>query len=405
MKNIPPVDYSDHPELASHHKSFVVRTDEKRISGKVRVLQIGAVLCALFASAGIANGIHEAAPDNGWLIPIFAGVIAAAAFAGIWHVLIGAVVGMVRMSMIIATFVGAIILTLIALGASATAIATAVAGKAAIAAELSNKVDAYGKSLADAYVRATSWRGAADAANVLAVGLNGRAETEESGGNGTGSGCGPKCSSLRDAAQSFRTGADALLAMLAVAAEDNERGQAAMAALRIAATNGDQVSFMAAAEEVAGTVATLNAVDPKPIVDMIGMVEFSDKGIDLSAETTDFRAKANAALANRPEAVAPPVFKPLDPVSATRAQIFGAASHGWILAGAIDVLPLLFLAFTFIMSREVWLQEPVERRNLTARGRNERDRHHLADLHGRTQEDNSTVIHMPSPSRPPRAAE
>ena len=46
---------------------------------------------------------------------------------------------------------------------------------------------------------------------------------------------------------------------------------------------------------------------------------------------------------------------------ATRHQALGSALHGWILAGAIDVLPLFFLVLAFLLSREVWLNVLGER--------------------------------------------
>ena len=39
--------------------------------------------------------------------------------------------------------------------------------------------------------------------------------------------------------------------------------------------------------------------------------------------------------------------------------------HGWILASAIDLLPLFFLILAFVFSREVWLNEEVIRVKLT----------------------------------------
>jgi hypothetical protein len=354
---------------------------EKRIAFKVRCLQLAAILCAGFAALGIAHGIHAANPSNGWVIPAVAGAIAATVFAVCWHVLIGSIVGMVRLSMIIALFVGATILTGIAVGASAQAIATAIAGRSALAAELSLKVEDYSTALNNAYVRATSWRGAADAANILATGLEARSGTEADGNNGTGKGCGPKCASYKDAANAFRNGAMNLKTMLDEAGTTRKEGEDALGRLRFAAASGDQITFMAAVEEVAHTITILNAVDPKPLVDNIGEVVFSDKGINLSTETADFRAKANAALMNRPEATPAPVFTAMTLGEATRSQILGSAMHGWILAGALDVLPLLIFAFTFIISREVYLHQDVERRGLTPAGRNDRDRKKLADLH------------------------
>lgn len=352
---------------------------ERRIDGKTRALQIAAILCALFAAAGIAHGMHDADPSGGWATPAMAGVVAATALALVWHAMMGAIVGMVRTATIILLFIGAIIVTVIAVGASAQAIATAISGHSARAAELSSQIDAYGKALADAYTQATGWRGVADSAQVISVGFKAQSDSEAGGGNGTGKGCGPKCTSMMDASHAFGQGAIALKAMLDDAAVIRDKGDDAMGRMRTAAAADDQGGFAAAAEEVATQIGKLNAVDPKPIIDNTGMVIGSSKGIDVSKETAEFRAKASAALAER-HAVEAPVFRPMSLGEATRRQIGGSALHGWILAGAIDILPLLFLAILFVMSREVWMHQEVERKKLTPVGRNERDRKVVDDM-------------------------
>lgn len=356
-----------------------VVTTERRIDRKTRSLQIAAILCALFAAAGIAHGMHDANPAGGWLVPALAGIVAAAGFAIFWHVVIGSVVGMVRLATIIALFVGAVIVTAVAVGASAQAIATAISGRSALAAELSQQVDAYNTALAEAYTQATGWRGVAEAAVVLSAGFRVQANNEAGGGHGTGKGCGPKCNSYGEAAESFGAGGQALNRLLDDATAMRDKGDGAMTDLRLAAANGDQDAFMAAANAVAQQIGKLNAVDPQPIIANTGMVIASDKGIDLSAETADFEAKGKAALANR-HAVDAPIFRPMSLGEATRKQFVGSALHGWILAGAIDILPLLFLAMIFVLSREVWLQEDVQREKLTAAGKNDRDRRHVDDL-------------------------
>jgi hypothetical protein len=363
---------------------------ERRIDRKVFVMQLAAVGCALFAAAGIANGMYQANPDGGWPTPIFAGIIAALALAGIWHVLIGSITHMVRVIMVVALFAGAVALTAITVGASAQAIATAVSGRAALSAELSANVDAYAKALAEAYAQATGWKGVADSANVIATGLAKQAETERGGGNGTGKGCGPRCSMMQDAAAAFEAGAARLHAMLDDAAAIRESGDKHMSDLRLAASRGDQNAFMAAAEAVNQTIAKLNALDPKPIIDTTGMVLVSNESLNLSGETQQFREKASAALADR-HSVDAPVFTPLSLGEATRRQFFGSAMQGWILAAVIDLLPLLIFSFAFVISREVAMHQEVERHSLTAAGKNDRDRNRYADLQG-----GGNVVRLPT---------
>jgi hypothetical protein len=361
-----------------------VEVTERRIDGKIRLMRLAGMACAIFAAAGIAHGMHEANPAGGWLVPAFAGLVAASALAIFWHVVIGAVVGMVRLSTIIALFVAATLITLVALGASAQAIATAVAGRAALSAELSARVDEFNQSLADAYAEATGWGSIAGAAAAKAAGLRLQAESESTGSNGTGKGCGPRCNSLRDIAGAFENAHHALNQLLANAADQRKVGEAAMAELRDAAAHGDQNGFMAGAEKTAQVVAELNAIDPRPIIVNTGAVTTTDKGIDLTKETVEFQAAGEKALADR-QSVKTPVFTPMSLGEATRRQAFGSAMHGWILAGAIDVLPLFFLILAFVFSREVWLNEAVVRVKKTSAGKVAEDTKRVAEIMGRSE--------------------
>jgi uncharacterized membrane protein len=370
---------------------------ERRIDRKVRTMQIAAILCALFAAAGIAHGIHTLSPEGGWIIPVFAGVVAASALAALWHVVIGGVIGMVRLSMIIALFVAAVLLTFGQLGASAQAIATAVAGKSAMAAELTERVDSYAKAFSDAYAEATGWRSVAESAQVLSVGFKAQAESEQSGGHGTGKGQGPKYTSLMEASQSFGQGAEALRQLLEEAKAIEAAGNAQLTQLRSAAAAGDQTAFLAASGDIGTTIGQLNSIDPKPIIEGTGLVHASEKGINLSAETADWEAKASSVLSHR-QKVAVPTFASLSVGEATRSQIFGAAAHGWILAGVIDVLPFFFLVLAFIFSREVWHNEHVVQEDHTFKSKSVEDKERLDTLRPSRHTDGQRVLPFRSPA-------
>ncbi len=354
---------------------------ERRIDRAVKCLGFAAVACAMFAAVGIAHGIHDANPNGGWLLPGLAGIVAAVAFAIFWHALTKNVVGFVRLPIIVGVFSAALLVTVVALGASAQAIATALAGHSALSAELSEQVDGFNNALSEAHSEATSWRGVAESATVLASGFQGRAEMEGNGSHGTGKGQGPKWASLKESAEAFTTGAQSLNALLASAKDMQVNGQRQLDLLRDAAARGDQSAFMAAAGAVSSLVDELNAVDPKPIIANTGMVSFSDNGINLTKETADWEAKAVKALADR-QTVRAPLFRPLPLGEATRRQAFSAAAHAWILAGAIDVMPLLFFFVAFLMSREVWMNESVTSEAWTPEGRDAVDRQKVKSLRG-----------------------
>lgn len=354
-------------------------TVERRIDRPIRFLRLAGALCAMFAAVGIGHGIHQANPDGGWFLPILAGLVAATALAIFWHVAIGMVVGMVRKTMLVALFAVAAIVTVVALGASAQAIATAVAGRAALSAELSAQVDDYNQRLAKAFGEATSWSGVAEAAGAKATGYTKQADTEADGAYGSGKGCGPRCNSLRDTGAAFAAGQAALDHLLAEAKDNRGEGETAMSDLRIAAAHSDQEGFEIAAEGVAQAVARLNAIDPRPIIENIGTVHMTAKGVSDTKETADFNAKAAKILADR-KTVNPPMFIPESIGEATRRQILGAAMHGWILASAIDLLPFFFLILGFVLSREVWLNEEVVRERPTTLDKDKADREGVDSL-------------------------
>lgn len=362
---------------------------EPRIVRRTRALQWAAALCATFAAVGIAHGVHDANPQDGWLMPLLAGGVAATVLAVVWHAMVGSVIGMVRAVTIVILFVLAAMLTVTAIGASAQAIATAISGRSSVSAELSERIDSYGKALAEAYNQATGFRGVQVQAMVIAAGLRGQADTEAGGANGTGKGQGPRWAEIIDTANSFEAGAKALQDLLDAAAAMRDKGNEALGRLRTAAAISDQQAFMAAAEDVAQQIAKLNGIDPKPIISSTGAVVVSAKGIQgLTEETAEFNRKADVALASR-VAVDAPVFTPISVGEATRRQVFGTALHGWVIAAAIDVLPLLLLSIAFVLSREVWMHQDEEHHTLTSRGRNDRDRRVVADLH------NGNVTRLP----------
>lgn len=358
-------------------------TVERHIDAKVRWMRVAAVLCALFAAVGIGTGIYESNPSGGYLVPVLAGFIAAAAFAIFWHVAIGGVVNHVKTWVIVVTFIVAVVFTIIALGASAQAIATAVSGRAALAAELSARVDEFNHRLAEAHSQASSWSSVSLAAAAVAAGYEKRAETEQRGSNGTGSGCGPRCASYQDIAESFRAGEHGLTDLLGEVTAMRTRGDEAMDLMRNSAAKGDQGGFIVGADGVSKAITQLNAVDPRPIINSMGAVTVGPKGIDLTEETKEFQAEAARLLADRQQVDAP-VFVPMSLGEATRRQVLGSAMHGWIMAGAIDVIPLLLLLLAFVMSREPHAQGetniPTKR---TAEEQAEFDRIALEELRNR----------------------
>ena len=362
-------------------RTNVNETTERRLDGNLRFLRLAAVLCALFAAVGIGHGIYAANPDGGYFIPVFAGFAAATALAVFWHVLIGAITGMVRLPMMVSLFAVGFLVTAVAIGASAQSIATAISGHAAMSAELAVNVDTYNQKLADAYGEATGWSAVANAALATGTGLELQAEREADGDNGKGAGKGPRYASLMNSAQSFLAGAAQLDEKLTGAAQTRDSGNTALATMRDAAAHADTNAFMRGAEGVVQAIADLNAVDPMPIVNTTGAVVASEKGIDLTVETQKFYDTAATAMADR-EQVQAPTFVPFSMGEATRRQMLGAAMHGWILAAAIDILPFVFLIVAFLMSREVWHNEQVQRRKLTPQGKDDRDRDVLHSMRG-----------------------
>ena len=314
-------------------------------------------------------------------MPILAGIVAAPALAIFWHVVIGTVVGMVRLTMIVALFVVAVIVTVISLGASAQAIATAVAGRAALSAELSAVVDGYNQKLAKAYAEATGWSGIATSAGAKAAGYATQAETEVGWFERLRQGLRP---ALRLAARhrggvsppASRRSTDCLRTQPTSVRRATPIWRTAR---RRRSCRPERLHGRSRRRPAA--IAKLNAIDPRPIIVNTGAVVVSKKGIDLTKETADFQATANKALANRQTGRAP-IFTPMSVGEATRKQILGAAMHGWILASAIDLLPLFFLILAFVLSREVWLNEEVIREKLTHEGQGRHGPQKAGQPHG-----------------------
>ncbi|HEX4571373.1 MAG TPA: hypothetical protein VH184_13160, partial [Dongiaceae bacterium] len=111
----------------------------------------------------------------------------------------------------------------------------------------------------------------------------------------------------------------------------------------------------------------LNGIDPRPIVNVTGVTNVDPNSLKMEDDnsTKRFQALADKLLAER-QAVELPTFTPISLGEATRSQMFGSAAHGWILASAIDLMPFFFLIAAFLMSREPWMNQLIERRKREA---------------------------------------
>jgi len=167
--------------------------NERRLDGRVRLLQVAATLCSLFAATGIMVGIHDANPAAGWVVPALAGFVGAVAIAVFWHWAIGSITVVANPFRISAKFLLSFAATVLALSASAQGIAQGVAGHAAVVRELENRIEVYGKALNEAFVKGTAWSPLASAALSIDAGYRTLAQTEQAGQHDTGKGCGPRC--------------------------------------------------------------------------------------------------------------------------------------------------------------------------------------------------------------------
>ncbi len=324
-------------------------------------LRYAAIGCALLAAVSTTIGLHTANPTGGWLVPVFTGVIIAAALGTFWHVLIEAAERVRTKIGITATLLGGIIAVVVALGASASNMAAAIAGPAAVRAELAERVDAYATAVTSASVEARRFQPLVDITSAAAASMEGKAKLEASGVNGTGHGCGQRCETYKGAAGSFSTTSGQLQTLLKQVEEYRAQGMEAVGALRVAAVNADQMAFAQAAQNAATSIDNLNAVDHMPVVAATGMVQVTELASTLTPETVGLQDRAREMQSER-TLISAPVFLPFSVGEATRAQIGGAALQAWIAAGVIDVLPFVFLLLILLTAREPLMRNDVFKR-------------------------------------------
>ena len=329
--------------------------NERRLDRRVRLLQFAAMLCALFAAVGIMVGIHDANPAAGWIVPGLAGLVSGVGFAAFWHWAIGSLIIVVKPLRIALALLLSGLVTILALAGSAQGIAQSIAGHAAMVHEMENRIEGYSKALDEAFRQGTVWSQLANAALSIEAGYRALAESEQAGEHNTGKGCGPLCAKDQEFAAAFHTAGERLAALHDDANAMRVAGNGGVAALQLAAADGDQKAFLTAVTTVNRAITDLNGIDPTPIITVTGVtnVDTSSRKMEPDSSTAEFRALAKKLLDER-QTVAPPTFTPISLGEATRAQMFGSAAHGWILAGAIDVLPFIFLIAAFLMSREPW---------------------------------------------------
>lgn len=324
-------------------------------------LRYAAIGCAMLAAVSTTIGLHTANPAAGWLVPVFTGVIIAAALGTFWHVLIEAAERVRTKIGVTATLFGGAIAVVVALGASASNMAAAISGQAAVRAELAERVDAYATAVTSASVEARRFQPLVDVTAAAAASMDGKADLEAKGLNGAGHGCGPRCETYKGAASSFATTSGQLQDLLKQVEELRASGMASVGALRVAAVSADQMAFAEAAQGAAAAIDDLNAIDHMPIVAATGMVQVTDLASTLTPETAGLQDRASELQSERAQVTAP-VFLPFSVGEATRAQMGGAALQAWIAAGVIDVLPFVFLLLILLTAREPLMRGDIFKR-------------------------------------------
>ncbi|TKZ15917.1 hypothetical protein FAP39_16325 [Shimia litoralis] len=321
-----------------------------------RFLRFAAIGCAILAAVSTTIGLHASDPAAGWFIPVLTGVVIAFALGVLWHVLIEAA-ERVRSSLGITVIViiGALGVGF-ALMSSASNIAAAMAGKASVSAELTDRVDAYSKALSKSAVAAKSFQPLVDITSAAGATMEGKANLEASGLNGTGTGCGQRCETYKGAAASFQTTSGQLQALSAEVEALRLQGLGYVGDLRTAASSSDQAAFGRAAQNLSAVIDQLNAVDHMPLVAATGMVTVTNLSSELTPETSSLQTKAKDIAGER-VTVEAPVFVPFSVGEATRAQMFGAALQAWIAAAAIDALPFVFMLLVLLTAREPLLRD------------------------------------------------
>ena len=219
-------------------------------------------------------------------------------------------------------------------------------GAPALSAEFSAQVDGYNQRLAEAYAEATGLRAASPrrpAPRPPATRSRLRRKRPAATARARVAARGARrCATSRIHSVPGQERAERVARD---ASEQRAAGEKAMATLRDAAARGDQNAFMAGAEGVFATIAALNAIDPRPIINNTGAVVVSREGYR-PVEGDGGLLCGGRQGSSRPHDRQSPVFVPMSLGEATRRQALGSAMHGWILAGAIDVLPLFFLVLT-----------------------------------------------------------
>lgn len=346
-------------------------TTERRLDSKVRWLKAGAMIGALFAAAGIGLGLYEGNPACVWLVPVAAGLVAAAIFAAFWHWAVGAITDVDHPWRIIVAMLLSLFVAGIAFWSSTFGIAQAVSGHGALVREMEARIQGYNDALQDAYVKATAWNTLTDTASTVASGYAGEAKNEADGGHGTGKGCGPRCTQLHEFAANYQAGFEALTELFASAKTMRTKGEAALDDLQAAAAKGDPEAFMRAGNAVNRAIMDMNGIDPRPVVNLMGVIHVqgnADAGklqIEEDEPTKQFHALAEKLMQDR-QVSKPVTFTPISLGEATRAQMFGSALQGWILGMAIDLMPFVFLIAAFLSSREPSMHQLVKRRRRRA---------------------------------------
>lgn len=308
---------------------------------------VAAVAVGLAVWTGLATALAQESLAVRILVPLAASVTLTTLLAGSWHILLGAAATARGGRLAVVLGLGAALVAL-AIATSSWWLATALGGGAALRHHRAAAVavlEATGRAVLDAATPELQLLRQVEAA---AEGYGALAAREAEGGVRTGrKGRGPVARELEDVAAAFAAQA---AAMRELAGQREARLAAMAAALRRAVAAEEETAFVTALAEAHALVAEAERMRATDLA-MAGSVQLP--GLSATPELGRL-AEAVTATAARIARERPPVAMPgYVPLTRSEAVLVhaDAVPAAWMVAVALDALPLLLLAILVVARR------------------------------------------------------
>lgn len=349
-------------------QTFAADRPPSEIASMAYWARLAAAGAAVIAGVGASIGLHESSTSSSWFIPILVGTGIAIFLACGWHIVLkGMEKGRERRGLG-GAFVGALMLTSVAVATSTTALTSAIGGPAAQSAHQQQILSKHELALRAAWAYALLWYGLEDKATTAAASYRGLVSEE------TKTGCEARCEAYKRVSANYEIIGREVRREIEGLKRQRDIAQDIIEDARENIAAGDERAFAGSLARIGGVTAALSAVDLGSLLNRVGFVggDAVNRGLDaLNRIDQDMRDFVEDVRSRKTD-VEIPTYTSITDNEAVM-QYADRVAGAWAVALGVDLAPLVLCLLIFALAQEPLLRDAPVRQSPKDRATKIRD--------------------------------